>query len=152
MYCFNTYPYLPAAVFVTVNIFDFCAEYRHIALLFGTFYLSRILKTAPDQKNPLVAKKSNRIRFSILVSCHTVIPSWMYRVSSEPRSQATVGESSTLVGDNKGIIRAVWLFNKFFFDFDQDTIFYFILLSYGHTQLNVPRLIRTAKSSNCGRI
>ena len=64
MYCFNTYPHLPAAILVPLNIFYFCAEYRcyfdrHCA--FGTFYFARILKTAPRQKKPArQLEKKNR--------------------------------------------------------------------------------------------
>ena len=41
---------------------------------------------------------------------HTVIPSWIYRIPSELRSQARMGLPSTVVGDNTGIVGAVCFF------------------------------------------
>ena len=41
---------------------------------------------------------------------HTVIPSWIYRIPSELRSQAGLGLPSTVVGDHTGIVGAVCFF------------------------------------------
>ena len=70
---------------------------------------------------------------------HTVIPSWIYRIPSELRSQARMGLPSTVVGDNTGIVGAVcFLFFVQFIEFSHENIFVLLFSSYGHTFLDIP--------------
>ena len=43
---------------------------------------------------------------------HTIIPSWIYRIPSELRSQARMGLPSTMMGDHMGIVGVVCFFFK----------------------------------------
>ena len=45
-----------------------------------------------------------------VVKHHTIIPSWIYRIPSELRSQARMGLPSTVVGDHTGIVGVVCFF------------------------------------------
>ena len=86
---------------------------------------------------------------------HSVIPRWIYRIPSELRSQAPLGLISTAVGDHAGILGAECFFTlRNFFFLHQ---FFWSAYnskpqvpSFGHTTVDIPHPVRTAKSSTLG--